>query len=469
MTNADDETVPSGKLGVCALPSNSASDPGTRDLELGTRIGPYILRDRLGAGGMGTVYKVEDSVSGEIRALKLLKANYAGNTTARMRFEREAHTGLLIRHPNIVRVFDMDYVGDCPYMAMELLKGLDLRHYLSQNGRLKGEHFTKIFDQLCAALTAAHVAGVVHRDIKPSNVFLPEDPERLVVLLDFGIAKVLGPGALDLTATREQIGSFRAMAPEQITGGVIGPETDIYALGALVCEMLTGQPAFPKLPASVIQYMKLNGQAPRPSERANVPAAVDDVVARAMSTDPKNRYATVSEFRLALLKALGVSEQATVSSNREFDDFIAIHVEIVVDPEELDDPDDELLDDMESVLPMVDSVLEKQCFRVVLETGNAALFVRSRTSSDSDETMDALVKSLLAEIENRESSDERVKVGVSLHVAPATLYEDDTVQGPIMELHEWLPEARPSGLFATPEAKETFELGAHLFAPEARG
>ena len=238
---------------ACAEVSHDHDDtlPGKRnvvtasELARGVRVRDYVVREKIAEGGFGAVYRVEHTVLGRQAALKVLHPELASSREAIARFEREARTVNVIKHPNVVDIYDFGELPDGrPYFVMELLVGIDLSEHLASFGPLSPEETLALLTPLAAALSAAHAKGVVHRDVKPSNVFLADGEPRRVVLLDFGVAKLLAPGTEGLTTSRHRIGTPSFMSPEQLAGGDIDGRADVYALGALAYQMLTGQLPF---------------------------------------------------------------------------------------------------------------------------------------------------------------------------------------------------------------------------------
>jgi serine/threonine-protein kinase len=208
-------------------------------------IGRYRVERLIGNGGFAAVYEARDP-DGRRVAIKRLHGELALRSHDILRFDREIRIIRGLRHPNVVEILD---VGDdqAPYFVMELLHGTDLSDHIARRGRLSLEETVEILAPVCSALSAAHQKGIVHRDLKASNVFL--DRER-VVLLDFGVAKLLDGTALRLTRSHLIVGSPACMAPEQILNGPVDERTDVYGLGVLAYQMLTGALPFNRRPTS---------------------------------------------------------------------------------------------------------------------------------------------------------------------------------------------------------------------------
>lgn len=259
----------------------------------GARIDGFTIEGAIGAGGFGVVYRALDARGAPV-ALKVLRADVLDADTA-ARFEREIDTLRRLEHPSIVRVLATGVTGEGePYCAMELLTGEELSRRIARDGRLSLAEAARVLEPVCSALAAAHGQGVVHRDVKASNVFLRAD--GAVSLLDFGIAKILDRPGTTLTRSRQIVGTPCAMAPEQIRGAAVDARSDVYALGALAFHMLTGELPFDASAATVVRQLHQHARRRRPSERAPVPADVDRVIVRAMSTDAGERQGDASDF-----------------------------------------------------------------------------------------------------------------------------------------------------------------------------
>lgn len=262
----------------------------------------YRLDERIASGGMGSVYAATDQRLERKVAVKLLKEGLAEDPTFIERFRREARAAGALSHPNIAAVYDFGSDDRCHYMVMELAPGQDLSRVLRDEGPLDPDRARSIAAQIAAALTHAHAAGVVHRDIKPPNVIL--DANDNVKVTDFGIARAAGDATL--TATGSVLGSAHYISPEQAGGAEVGPATDIYSLGIVLYEMLTGTVPFTGDSIVAVAMRHVSDDVPPPSElRTDVPQHLDQVVRRATMKDPHERYATAAELRSALLSDEG--------------------------------------------------------------------------------------------------------------------------------------------------------------------
>ena len=239
----------------------------------------YRVIRKIGEGGMGTVYAGEHVEIGKDVAIKILHPAYSTQQDLVERFRREARAASRIGHPNIIDVTDFGETEDgCVYFVMEHLDGIDLADVLSHERRLAPERACKIATQICRALAAAHAAGVIHRDLKPENIFLVarDGQADFVKVLDFGIARSMGR-ARRLTNPGVAMGTPEYMAPEQAEGGAVDQRSDIYSVGALIYEMVSGSPP---------QMSRDKELIPPRGIKADVPEELDRIVVRALEADP---------------------------------------------------------------------------------------------------------------------------------------------------------------------------------------
>lgn len=276
-----------------------------------TLVDRYLVQARLGEGGMGSVYQAELLTLGKPVALKILKPELSREPELAERFIREARATASIRHENVVDITDIGQVpGGVAFFAMELLAGCDLEQLLAAYGRLPWARTRHILLQVARGLGAAHSVGIVHRDMKPGNVFLVERgryPE-FVKILDFGIAKV--EAEAPLTQAGMVFGTAAYMAPEQAKAGPIDGRVDIYALGCVAFEMLTGRLPFPG--AQPMKALQHHIHTPPPSLRevapdAEIPAAVEALVLRMLAKHPDERVADMQALEVALEQIPGNS------------------------------------------------------------------------------------------------------------------------------------------------------------------
>lgn len=261
----------------------------------------YELGALLGAGGMARVLRGHDRVLNRAVAVKVLDGHRA-DAGLRERFLREARAAASLSHPNAVAVYDTGVDGEDAYIVMELVEGRTLADVLRARGQLEPERATAIAEAVLDALAAAHARGLIHRDVKPGNILLPDDGG--VKLSDFGIAKSVLDAEAGLTATGQLLGTPQYLSPEQIDGRPATPRSDLYALGVVLYEMLTGQPPFARdTPlATAVAHQRARPE-PVDALAPGVSPGVAAVVHRALEKQPERRYADARQMRAALLSA----------------------------------------------------------------------------------------------------------------------------------------------------------------------
>ncbi|MET0725637.1 MAG: Stk1 family PASTA domain-containing Ser/Thr kinase [Leifsonia sp.] len=247
--------------------------------------GRYQVRSRIARGGMATVYLATDLRLERRVAIKIMHGHLADDNTFKSRFVQEARSAARLAHPNVVNVFDQGQDSDMAYLVMEYLPGITLRDLLKDYGRLTPEQTIDIMSAVLSGLAAAHKAGIVHRDMKPENVLLADDGR--IKLGDFGLARAASAN----TATGQALlGTIAYLSPELVTRGVADARSDIYALGIMMYEMLTGEQPFVGEAPMQIAYQHANEQVPRPSSRVpSTPRELDDLVVWATARDPEDR------------------------------------------------------------------------------------------------------------------------------------------------------------------------------------
>lgn len=275
------------------------------DTVLGNR---YRLGEKIATGGMGTVYGATDEKLGRAVAIKLLAANLADDAKFVERFRREARAAAGLRHPNIANVFDAGDEDDCHFIVMELAEGRDLARLLREEGPLSPERCVRIVGQICLALGHAHAAGIVHRDVKPANVIVDDDD--VVKVTDFGIAHAADESKLTMTGS--VLGTAHYISPEQASGKPLAPSSDIYSLGIVTFETLTGALPFTGESLMAVAMRHVSDEVPAPSTiTPSVPAALDDVVRRATRKEPRDRFRDTQEMHDALTAALATGPATT--------------------------------------------------------------------------------------------------------------------------------------------------------------
>jgi len=293
-------------------------------LASGTRIGPYDVQSQLGAGGMGEVYRARDTRLDRTVAIKILPAHLSGRPDARERFDREARAISSLSHPNICHLYDVGTHDGTSYLVMEYLEGETLASRL-RKGPLPLEQLLKVGIEICEGLEKAHRSGVVHRDLKPANIMLTKFGAKL---MDFGLAKpavaAIAAGSSSaslatlsqpLTAEGMVVGTFQYMSPEQVEGKGADARSDIFALGAVLYEMVTGKRAVEgKTAASTIAAILAGEPKPISTVKPLSPLAYESLVKACLAKDPDERLQTVHDVKLQL-RWIGESDSAGVPAS----------------------------------------------------------------------------------------------------------------------------------------------------------
>ena len=273
-------------------------------LPLGSVFAGCRLQEIIGHGDMGVVYRAEELALERQVALKLILPEHSGEERFRERFRRESRIAAAIDHPNVIPIFDAGAEGDMLFITMRLVAGTDLRARIAAEGRLEPLRAARIIRQVGAALDAAHARGMLHRDVKPSNVLLAREDH--VYLSDFGLAKRQSASVGGLTRHGSIVARAEYVAPEQILNERVDARADVYALGCLLFETLTGEAPFAGWKDGPQALAHLDAPRPSPVELyPDVPGEFDDVVRRAMATDPGERYPSAGDLGRAALVAAG--------------------------------------------------------------------------------------------------------------------------------------------------------------------
>jgi len=282
----------------------------------GERIAHFVVVEKIGEGGMGVVYKANDQQLGRTVALKVLPPEYVGDAERKRRFAREARAAAAITHPNIAAVYEVGDADGVTYIAMELIAGSTLREHIAR--RLDVREAVRVALAIARALTKAHAKGIVHRDLKPDNVMISEDGE--VKVLDFGLAKLDTRALIEeqdtVTMEGHVMGTFGYMSPEQATAGSVDARTDIFALGVMLFEMLTGErPFHGKRPLDVLVALSTTGPPAASARNPDVPPELDQLIGRCLAKEPADRL-TADELRTELDAMLAIGAPAAAASSR---------------------------------------------------------------------------------------------------------------------------------------------------------
>jgi len=279
--------------------------PAGDDLEKGTVLaGRYEILQLLGRGGMGAVYKARDSELDRIVALKLIRSELAKNPEILRRFKQELILARQVTHKNVIRIFDLGQSDGIKFITMDFVEGQNLRELLLERGKFPAEQAARVMLQICRALEAAHTEGVIHRDLKPQNVML--SPDGRVYVMDFGIARsAYLPG---MTQTGALIGTPEYMSPEQARGEKLTERSDLFSLGVIFYELLTGKSPYPADAPLGTLWKRLQDKAKPPAEiDATVPKALNDIVMSALEIEPEKRLSSAREMAQQLEIWLGPS------------------------------------------------------------------------------------------------------------------------------------------------------------------
>ncbi len=255
--------------------------------------GRYEIREIIGVGGMAVVYKAYDNIDDRIVAIKILKDEYLTNDEFKRRFKNESKAIAVLSHPNIVRVYNVSFGDRLQYIVMEYVDGITLKEYIEQQGVINWKEAVHFIGQILAALQHAHDKGIVHQDIKPQNIMLLQD--GTIKVTDFGIARFSRSDYHTITDTA--IGSVHYISPEQARGEMTDEKADIYSIGVVLYEMLTGQLPFQSDSVVSVALMQLQQEPVRPREIIpTIPLGLEQITIRAMQKNPSSRYRSAAEM-----------------------------------------------------------------------------------------------------------------------------------------------------------------------------
>ena len=254
--------------------------------------GRYEILEVIGTGGMAVVYKARCHRLNRLVAIKILKDEFSRDEEFRRRFRAEGEAVAMLSHPNIVQVYDVSSSDGADYIVMELIDGISLKEYMEKKGILNWKETLHFSLQIAKGLEHAHSRGIVHRDIKPHNVMVLKNGS--VKVMDFGIARVMNKSN---TLTKEALGSVHYISPEQAKGSFTDSRSDIYSLGVVMFEMMTGRPPYDGDSPVAVAIQHINGGAPRPTSlNPNIPVGMEQIIMKAMALEPKDRYSSATEL-----------------------------------------------------------------------------------------------------------------------------------------------------------------------------
>ncbi len=314
------------------------------DKNIGKKLdGRYEITELVGEGGMANVYKAFDNVENKTVAVKILKKEFAENEEFLRRFRNESKAIAVLSHPNIVKVFDVGFSDQIQFIVMEYIDGITLKEYIEEQGTLSWKDSVHFIIQILRALQHAHNKGIVHRDIKPQNIMMFDD--GTIKVMDFGIAKFAREDGK--TAADQAIGSVHYISPEQAGGKTVSDKSDIYSVGVMLYEMLTGQKPFDADTPVSIAIMHMHDKATPPSEvNPDIPPALEEIIMCAMEKESEKRYQSAAEMIKAIESfkknpqtvSVGKSARSDAGNTRYFKPPVPIYDE---DEEEYEEDDDD--------------------------------------------------------------------------------------------------------------------------------
>lgn len=362
--------------------------------------GRYEIGDLLGVGGMAYVYKAYDTIDDRVVAIKILKDEFLGNEEFMRRFKNESKAIAVLSHPNIVKVYDVSFGDRIQYIVMEYINGITLKDYIERQHDIKWKEAVHFIGQILAALQHAHEKGIIHRDVKPQNIMLLQD--GTIKVTDFGIARFAKNETR--TMTDKAIGSVHYIAPEQARGDLTDAKADIYSVGVMLYEMLTGQLPFEADNAVSVAIMQLQ-QDPTPPRQINpaIPEGLEEITLKAMQKDPAQRYQSAAE----MLRDLGLFNRnpsirfqyqyySEESSTKYIDNLDSVRTGPIAKPEYDDGYDYEDVKTAKKSRPTAVYVLGGICAAVVLIAVILGIMAFARSCS-SEEIKDVPIPSFVGQ------------------------------------------------------------------------
>lgn len=279
---------------------DSANDIPAADLAPGTRLGTYLIIDKLGDGGMGEVYRAEDTILHRTVALKILTPNLCQSPHHMQRLQTEAEAQARLQHPNITTLYSMHEFEAGKILVMEYVEGQTLEQRIKGQGPLGPKEAVIFFGQALNGLHHSHSRGVIHRDLKPSNIYITRNNQ--IKLIDFGVARIIDPRSH--ADSNSMVGTLLYMAPEQINGGNTDARSDVYTMGVSLFEAVTGRLPFERRTDYALMHAHVQEKPPTPRQfERNVPKPLEWIILRAIEKDPNRRFQNAQEFRYALFRS----------------------------------------------------------------------------------------------------------------------------------------------------------------------
>lgn len=410
------------------------------------RIPGYNLFDVVGDGGSGIVYRAQRSSDGQVTAVKVLRREFCFDSLMLSRFQREIQAISLLKHPNIVQVYDVGQSEDGrPFYSMEFLRGQTLKERIQTPPKLSVHQAISTFSEVGYAISYAHEQGIVHRDLKSSNIIIIEqcEAEPKIKLVDFGVAKFLEPrqGHRGLTRQGAMLGSTTAMSPEQIRGRPIDRRADIYALGVLLFELLTGELPFVAADARDILRMHLERPIPLPSQRHRPVYAFDAIVQRALQKRREDRFDSARDMVDACQAAL---QRPGLRPRSAMHRVPALGICVRIDAPSKALTQAPTLRAIASIKQQVGASFKNHGLVHPISTMHAQLGL-TLLPEDPERTcaklsqIEQLMQHLTTELEQDTYKDPAVRVRMTLHVDDAEVSAQDErfIAGPILRYEDW--------------------------------